>query len=109
MRFGATQTHAIPTNRAKRMKQSIGYVAVVVQDYDNAIAFYVDTLGFRLIEDTFIAAQNKRWVLVAPPGSPPGSNESKLLLARAVGAEQASRIGNQTGGRVFLFLHTDNF
>ena len=87
------------------MKQSIGYVAVVVQDYDNAIKFYVDTLGFRLVEDTFIEAQNKRWVLVAPPGS----SEAKLLLARAVGAEQSSRIGNQTGGRVFLFLHTDNF
>src|SRR5437879_6249457 len=87
------------------MKQSIGYVAVVVQDYDKAIQFYVDTLGFRLIEDTFIAAQNKRWVLVAPPGS----SETKLLLARAVVAEQASRIGNQTGGRVFLFLHTDDF
>ena len=87
------------------MKQSIGYVAVVVQDYDEAIQFYVDTLGFRLIEDTCIAAQNKRWVLVAPPGS----SETKLLLAQAVGAEQSSRIGNQTGGRVFLFLHTDNF
>ena len=87
------------------MKQSIGYVAVVVQDYDDAIKFYVDTLGFCLIEDTLIAAQNKRWVLVAPPGS----SETKLLLARAVGAEQSSRIGNQTGGRVFLFLHTENF
>ena len=105
IRFGATQTRAIPTNRAKQMKQSIGYVAVVVQDYDDAIKFYVDTLGFRLVEDTFIAAQNKRWVLVTPPGS----SETKLLLARAVGAEQSSRIGNQTGGRVFLFLHTDNF
>ena len=87
------------------MKQSIGYVAVVVQDYDEAIKFYVGTLGFSLIEDTFIEAQNKRWVLVAPPGS----TESRLLLARAVGAEQSSRIGNQTGGRVFLFLHTDDF
>lgn len=105
MRFGAVQTHTIPTNGAKRMQQSIGYLAVVVRDYDEAIAFYVDTLGFRLVEDTFIAAQNKRWVLVAPPGS----SEAKLLLARAVGAEQASRIGNQTGGRVFLFLHTDDF
>ena len=93
MRFGATQTHAIPTNRAEQMQQSIGYVAVVIQDYDDAIKFYVDTLGFRLVEDTFIAAQNKRWVLVAPPGS----SETKLLLAQAVGAEQSSRIGNQTG------------
>jgi catechol 2,3-dioxygenase-like lactoylglutathione lyase family enzyme len=65
----------------------------------------VDILGFRLLEDTFIAAQNKRWVLVAPPGA----TETRLLLARAVGAEQSSRIGNQTGGRVFLFLHTDDF
>ena len=87
------------------MKQSIGYVALVVQDYDEAIKFYVDTLGFSLIEDTFIEAQNKRWVLVAPPGS----TGTRLLLARAVGAEQFSRIGNQTGGRVFLFLHTDDF
>jgi catechol 2,3-dioxygenase-like lactoylglutathione lyase family enzyme len=87
------------------MKQVIGYVTVVVEDYDEAIKFYVDTLGFSLIEDTLIEAQNKRWVLVAPPGS----TELKLLLARAVGAEQSSRIGNQTGGRVFLFLHTDDF
>jgi catechol 2,3-dioxygenase-like lactoylglutathione lyase family enzyme len=87
------------------MKQSIGYVAVVVADYDAAIQFYVYTLGFSLVEDTYIAAQNKRWVVVAPPGS----TESKVLLARAVGAEQESRIGNQTGGRVFLFLCTDDF
>lgn len=87
------------------MKQSLGSVTLVVEDYDEAIRFYVDTLGFRLIEDTYLAAQDKRWVLVAPPGS----TESKLLLARAVGAEQAARIGNQTGGRVFLFLHTDDF
>ena len=87
------------------MKQSIGYVALVVRDYDEAIDFYVGTLGFTLIEDTYIEAQNKRWVLVAPPGA----TESRLLLARAVGEEQSSRIGNQTGGRVFLFLHTDDF
>ena len=87
------------------MKQAIGYVAVVVEDYDEAISFYVDTLGFSLIEDSFIEAQNKRWVLVAPPGS----TGTKLLLSRAVGAEQSSHIGNQTGGRVFLFLHTDDF
>ena len=74
------------------MKQTIGYVSVVVKDYDEAIKFYVDTLGFTLIEDTFIEAQNKRWVLVAPPDS----TETKLLLARAVGEEQSSRIGNQT-------------
>jgi len=87
------------------MKQSIGYVAVVVQDYDDAIKFYVDTLGFGLVEDTYIEAQDKRCVLVAPLGS----TETKVLLARAVGSEQSSRIGNQTGGRVFLFLHTDDF
>jgi catechol 2,3-dioxygenase-like lactoylglutathione lyase family enzyme len=87
------------------MKQVIGNVSVVVENYDEAIKFYVDTLGFRLVEDTYIQAQDKRWVLVAPPGSA----ETKLLLARAVGAEQLSRVGNQTGGRVFLFLHTDNF
>lgn len=87
------------------MKQSIGLVALVVRDYDEAISFYVDTLGFSLIEDTYIAEQDKRWVVV----SPPGATESRLLLARAVTDEQSSRIGNQTGGRVFLFLLTDNF
>ena len=78
---------------------------MVVENYDEAIRFYVDILGFRLVEDTYIEAQDKRWVVVAPPGSV----ETKLLLARAVGAEQLSRVGNQTGGRVFLFLHTDDF
>lgn len=87
------------------MKHSIGLVAVVVRDYDEAIEFYVNRLGFALVEDTPIEALNKRWVVVAPPGS----SESRLLLARAVGEEQSSRIGNQTGGRVFLFLNTDNF
>lgn len=87
------------------MKQTIGYIALVVRNYDEAIHFYCKTLDFALVEDTFIAAQNKRWVLLAPPGS----TECRLLLARAVGAEQESRIGNQTGGRVFLFLHTDDF
>jgi catechol 2,3-dioxygenase-like lactoylglutathione lyase family enzyme len=87
------------------VNQSIGYLALVVRDYDEAIRFYVDTLGFILVEDTYIPAQDKRWVLVAPPGS----SATKLLLARAVGDEQSSRIGNQTGGRVFLFLHTDDF
>jgi len=86
------------------MNQSIASVALVVRDYDEAIAFYVETLGFTLIEDTYIEAQNKRWVVVAPPGS----TGCRLLLARAVGPEQESRIGNQTGGRVFLFLHTDD-
>lgn len=87
------------------MKQSIGYVSVIVQDYDEAIKFYVETLGFRLVEDTFTEDQNKRWVLVTPPSY----GGTKLLLAQADGVEQSSRIGNQTGGRVFLFLHTDDF
>jgi len=87
------------------MKQSIGQISIVVREYDEAIAFYVGTLGFTLIEDTYIASQDKRWVIVAPAGS----TESRLLLARASNDEQASRIGNQTGGRVFLFLFTDNF
>ncbi len=84
--------------------QSLGQIALVVRDYDEAISFYVGTLGFELIEDTPIHAQNKRWVVVAPRG--PAS--ARLLLARAVGDEQMSRIGNQTGGRVFLFLYTDD-
>ncbi len=86
------------------MKQSIGHIALVVRGYDEAIDFYVNTLGFSLIEDRFVPEQNKRWVLVAPPGS-----ETSLLLARATNAEQAQFIGNQSGGRVFLFLHTDDF
>ena len=86
------------------MPQHIGAVALVVRDYDEAIAFYVGTLGFDLVEDTRLGP-DKRWVLVAPPGS----TEARLLLARAATAEQASRIGDQTGGRVFLFLHTDDF
>lgn len=87
------------------MNQSIGLAALVVREYDEAINFYVETLGFTLVEDTYIPEQDKRWVTVAPPGS----IESRLLLARAVGEEQTSRIGNQTGGRVFLFLYTDDF
>jgi catechol 2,3-dioxygenase-like lactoylglutathione lyase family enzyme len=87
------------------MKQSIGLTALVVRDYDEALAFFVGKLGFNLIEDTYIAEQDKRWVVVAPPGS----CETSLLLARATNSEQGSRIGNQTGGRVFLFLYTDDF
>jgi catechol 2,3-dioxygenase-like lactoylglutathione lyase family enzyme len=87
------------------MIQSLGLVSIIVRDYDEAIGFYTGTLGFRLIEDSPIPAQQKRWVVVAPPGS----TSSHLLLARAVGDEQSSRIGNQTGGRVFLFLYTDDF
>ena len=87
------------------MNQHIGLTALVVRDYDEAIAFYIDTLGFELVEDIYQPEQDKRWVVVAPPGA----KESQLLLARAVGEEQSSRIGNQTGGRVFLFLYTDDF
>jgi catechol 2,3-dioxygenase-like lactoylglutathione lyase family enzyme len=85
------------------MAQTIGYIALVVRDYDEAIAFYTERLGFKLIEDKPV--ENKRWVLV----SPRGQDAPCLLLARAATAEQKSRIGNQTGGRVFLFLHTDDF
>lgn len=92
------------------MKQFLALTTIIVRDYDEAIAFYVNKLGFDLIEDTplsdpHISGPSKRWVVVAPPGS----SESRLLLARAVGGEQQSRIGNQTGGRVFLFLYTDDF
>ena len=87
------------------MSQHLGLVSIVVRDYDEAIAFYVGSLGFLLIEDTYQPAQDKRWVVV----SPPGAKESRLLLARASNPHQASRIGDQTGGRVFLFLYTDDF
>lgn len=87
------------------MPQHLGLVSVVVEDYDAAIAFYVQTLGFTLVEDTYQPAQDKRWVVVAPPGA----RESRLLLARATNEHQRSRIGDQTGGRVFLFLYTDDF
>jgi catechol 2,3-dioxygenase-like lactoylglutathione lyase family enzyme len=76
-----------------------------VRDYDEAIAFFVGTLGFALVEDTYIPEQDKRWVVVAPAGD----RGARLLLARASTAGQESRIGDQTGGRVFLFLHTDDF
>lgn len=87
------------------MKQAIGLVSLVVPDYDEAIAFYVGVLGFDLVEDSFVPEQNRRWVVVAPPGS----TETRLLLARASNREQSSRVGSQTGGRVFLFLYTDDF
>lgn len=86
------------------MPQTLGHVALVVRDYDEALAFYTKSLGFRVIEDTRLDA-DKRWVLVAPADS----RGTSLLLARAATPEQASRIGNQTGGRVFLFLLTDDF
>lgn len=89
------------------MKQRLAMFALVVRDYDEAIAWYVERLGFRLIEDSLQPEQpGKRWVVVAPPGDDGGAH---LLLARAVGDRQSSRIGDQTGGRVFLFLHTDDF
>jgi catechol 2,3-dioxygenase-like lactoylglutathione lyase family enzyme len=85
--------------------QSLGLVSLVVRDYDEAIAFYVGVLGFTLVEDSFVPAQDKRWVVVAPPGA----TETRLLLAQASSPEQASHIGNQTGGRVGFFLYTDDF
>ena len=87
------------------MKQTLSLVSLLVRDYDEAIAFYVGILGFTLVEDTPVLEQGKRWVVVAPPGFA----GSRLLLARATSVEQEARIGNQTGGRVFLFLHTDDF
>ena len=86
------------------MKQSIAHIALVVNDYDEAIKFYTEKLGFVLLDDT-PQSETKRWVLVAPKGA----EGCCLLLAKAVGDEQRSRIGNQTGGRVFLFLKTDDF
>jgi catechol 2,3-dioxygenase-like lactoylglutathione lyase family enzyme len=85
--------------------QTLALVSLVVRDYDEALAFYVGKLEFDLVEDTFIPEQSKRWVVV----SPHGAAESRLLLAKASSPEQESRIGAQTGGRVFLFLHTDDF
>jgi catechol 2,3-dioxygenase-like lactoylglutathione lyase family enzyme len=87
------------------MEQSIVHVALVVRDYDNAIAFYTGKLGFTLVEDTCQPEQDKRWVVVAPPGS----RGTSLLLAKASTPEQERSMGNQTGGRVFLFLSTDDF
>ena len=87
------------------MKQSIVHIALVVRDYDEAIEFYTKKLHFTLVEDTYQPAQDKRWVVVAPPGS----LGTTLLLARAAKPEQEAFIGNQAGGRVFLFLNTDDF
>jgi catechol 2,3-dioxygenase-like lactoylglutathione lyase family enzyme len=86
-------------------KQSLGLVSLLVRDYEEALEFFVGRLGFSLVEDADVPAQFKRWVVA----SPPGASESRLLLARASTPEQQSRIGTQTGGRVFLFLHTDDF
>ena len=86
------------------MRQSIGYISLLVGDYDEAISYFTGKLGFGLVEDTDLG-DGKRWVLVAPPGS----IESRLLLAKAVSPEQLRRVGDQAAGRVFLFLHTDDF
>ena len=93
------------------MNQRLAHLALVVDDYDDAIRFYTEKLNFVLLEDT-VLSQTKRWVRVAPPGTRPVPLEAgscALLLAKADGDEQRSRVGNQTGGRVFLFLHTDDF
>jgi catechol 2,3-dioxygenase-like lactoylglutathione lyase family enzyme len=87
------------------MRQTIIHVALVVRDYDEAIDYFCQKLHFKLVEDTYQPEQDKRWVVV----SPPGSNSTRLLLARASTPEQAAFVGNQTGGRVFLFLGTDDF
>jgi catechol 2,3-dioxygenase-like lactoylglutathione lyase family enzyme len=89
---------------AAEKRQRIGYVALVVCDYDEAIEYYTKALGFEVVEDTALGG-GKRWVLLAPPGSV----ETRLLLAEASTPEQMARVGDQTGGRVFLFLHTDDF
>jgi len=86
------------------MKQRLAHIAIVVTDYDEAIKFYTEKLHFELVEDTQLS-ETKRWVLVKPKGT----DGCCLLLAKAANEEQQSRVGNQTGGRVFLFLHTDNF
>ena len=87
------------------MRQSIVHIALVVRDYDEAIEFFTKKLDFKLVEDTYQPAQDKRWVLIEPPGS----SGTQVLLARATTPEQERAIGNQTGGRVFLFLRTDDF
>jgi catechol 2,3-dioxygenase-like lactoylglutathione lyase family enzyme len=86
------------------MKQKLAHVALLVKDYEEAIRFFTEKLNFTLIENTLLS-ENKRWVLVAPPGS----DGCFLLLAKAATKEQLACVGNQTGGRVFLFLYTDNF
>jgi len=85
----------------------IAHLALIVRDYDEALAFYVGKLGFTLVEDSYQPEQDKRWVVIAPPGAPAGA--TTLLLARASTPEQARFIGDQAGGRVFLFLATDDF
>ena len=87
------------------MTQVLGLVSLLVRDYDEALAFYVGTLGFQLVEDSDVSDQAKRWVIVRPPGA----GQVAILLARASTPDQLAHVGNQTGGRVFLFLYTDDF
>ena len=89
------------------MRQSLKHVALIVRDYDEAISFFVELVGFKLVADEYQPEQDKRWVLIAPPGA--GPDGASILLARAANDEQAAAIGNQSGGRVFLFLETDDF
>ena len=89
------------------MAQSLAHIALIVRDYDEALAFYIGTLGFELVEDSYLPEQDKRWVTIRPPGA--GAAATTILLARASSPEQASFIGDQAGGRVFLFLRTDDF
>jgi catechol 2,3-dioxygenase-like lactoylglutathione lyase family enzyme len=91
------------------LQQSLAHIALVVRDYDEAIAFYVGKLGFVLVADEYQAEQDKRWVLVAPPGSESMPQACSILLARASTPDQEKFIGDQAGGRVFLFLRTDDF
>jgi catechol 2,3-dioxygenase-like lactoylglutathione lyase family enzyme len=98
-------TYTQLTGGAQTMIQSIVHIALVVKDYDEAIEFYTKKLNFLLVEDTYQPEQDKRWVVVAPPGSV----GTTILLAKASKPEQEAFIGNQTGGRVFLFLNTDDF
>ena len=89
------------------MTNYLAHIALVVADYDEAIAWYTGVLGFTLVADEYQSEQDKRWVLVKPPGAPDGT--ASILLARASNPEQRNFVGNQTGGRVFLFLATDDF
>ena len=89
------------------MQTRLAHIALVVRDYDEALAFYVGKLGFTLVEDTYQPEQDKRWVTIRPPGAP--GDATTILLARASNAHQATYIGDQAGGRVFLFLATDDF
>lgn len=100
-----TELNVEKATTVKHMKQTIVHVALVVRDYDEAIRFYTETLQFNVVEDTYQPEQDKRWVLIAPPGS----TGPTLLLARASTSEQEHAVGNQAGGRVFLFLRTDDF